>query len=301
MEQELWFRLRRLQTHSHHLVYRPLLLSLLEGGPPGMDWGHFLDLARERGCPVEELESGAPEPAEISRFESRRLLAQGFHLLTPSHPDYPESFRRSIDPPLTLTVRGNLQTLSLPGLAVVGTREPTMDSLHWMESELGAFCREQRVPIFSGGARGIDQKAHSVALRHGSATVVFLPSGIENAYPADIVKWFKPILEGGGAIVSEYPAREVMRKAHFHQRNRLIAAAGVATLVVEAKIRSGTLITAMRAAEIGRPLLALPGHPLNPHFGGNLQLLAEGATMVRQSEDLTLFWQAEKMTLEGIP
>jgi DNA processing protein len=293
MEKEVWIRLRRLQTHPSHLTWRPLILSLLEESPIGSDWSELLRRARERDCPLEFLESSAPEDADIARSEAGRLRRKGIELLTPVHPLYPPGLRRSVDPPLSLTMMGNPACLKGPALSVVGSREPQIETLHWMEDELSAFCQSTKAVIVSGGARGVDQKAHSVAIRNSSPTVVVLPSGIETPYPSDIERWFQPVLEGGGAIMSEYPGPTPMRKPHFHHRNRLIAAAGILTFVIEARARSGTLITAMRAAEIGRPLLVLPGHPRDLGFGGSLQLLAEGATMVRQNEDLTLFWQTE--------
>lgn len=291
MDDLLWIRLRRLQANRSHLPFRPRLLDLLREGR--LEWAEWRERFADDGLDLETLWRDCPETEGEVLNEARRLDRAGIRRLTPADPDFPEAWLATADPPLTLTVLGAAHALTAPALAVVGSREPAPESLAWLESELSLFCRDTRAVIVSGGARGIDQKAHSVALRSGSPTVALLPSGLEVPYPADFRRWFHAILDGGGAVVSEYPAAMMMRKPHFHHRNRLIAAAGRLVLIVEARVRSGTMITATRAAEIGRPLLVLPAHPRQPTFSGNLQLLAEGATMVRQNEDLTLFWQAE--------
>lgn len=287
----LWPLLRRLQTNSSHAKFRrPLLEAILDGAQSPEE---LVDHLLQTDLDFASLLEGATESPSLVLQEFDRLVTQGVHCLTPASPEYPTQWLQCEDPPLTITVRGSLSALTTPSLAVVGSREPSSESQQWMEQELLQFCRTMKVPLVSGGARGIDQKAHSVALRASVPTVAFLPSGLESPYPADFKRWFPAILEGGGAIVSEYPAQMAMRKPHFHHRNRLIAASGRMVLIVEARIRSGTLITATRAAEIGRPLLTIPGHPSDPRFAGCLELLAEGATQVRQSSDLILFWQTE--------
>lgn len=291
MTNDLWIRLRRLQANPAHLSYRPRLLDLLQRGV--FDWRDWVEAFEADGLCLETLWKTCPEKEGEVATEARSLGQRGFRCLTPADPEFPERWLATADPPLTLSVLGSVHALSSPALSVVGSREPVPESLAWMEAELTAFCRQTRATIVSGGARGIDQKAHSVALRSGSPTVALLPSGLDFPYPADFRRWFPAIVEGGGAVVSEYPATMPMRKPHFHHRNRLIAAAARMVLIVEARLRSGTLITATRAAEIGRPLFVVPGHPHQPHFCGSLQLLSEGGTLVRQAEDLTLFWQAE--------
>lgn len=291
MNDELWIRFRRLQTNPSHIGARSAILGALTDG--ASTWEALAGRLLESGVDLEEMWRASPEPAAVAEAEARRLRRQGISLLTPASPDFPERWVASADPPLSLTVLGSLAALNAPALSVVGSREPSPESGRWLETELADFCRRTRAPIVSGGARGIDQRAHAVAIRAGSPTIALLPSGLECPYPADLRRWFPAILEAGGAIVSEYPGAALMRKNHFHQRNRLIAAAGRLVLIVEARSKSGTLITAARAAEIGRPLLVVPGHPGDVRFGGNLQLLSEGATLVRNHEDLTLFWQAE--------
>lgn len=282
----------RWQEQTGHRAARPLVQRLLEnfGGESEMDV-----LAR--------LADVDPLFAEVSRTRDPLLersletwRERGARFVVLGREGYPHALSECADPPLTLSLWGDPGALSGRALSVVGTREPAMRSLAWMDRELWAFCRRTRVPLVSGGARGVDQKAHAVALRAGVPTAVFLPSGLERFYPRELEAWARPVLEGGGVFVSEYPLGTEMRKPHFHHRNRLIAAAGRMVLIIEARAKGGTLLTAARAAETGRPLLVIPAHPDEERFAGNLTLLSEGATLVRQSEDLTLFWQAEEIS-----
>jgi DNA processing protein len=197
------------------------------------------------------------------------------------------------DPPLTLSFLGHASWREEKNLSVVGSREPCFESTQWMEKEFSEFCEKSKTSIISGGARGIDQKAHAIALRHHLSTVVVLPSGLASMYPDSLREWVSPILDKGGCFLSEYSYEQKMHKHLFHHRNRLIAALGKATLLIEARRRSGTLITAHQALQLGRPVWVVPGHPLDVHFGGSLDLLTEGAALVRDAEDLFMYFKSE--------
>jgi len=112
------------------------------------------------------------------------------------------------------------------------------------------------------------------------------------------------VIEGGGCFVSEYDFSQAMHKYLFHHRNRLIAALGAATLLVEARRKSGTLITAQQAAQLGRSVWVVPGHPQDPHFAGCLDLLSEGALMIRDAQDLSMYFSSEltdeKMSMAAV-
>lgn len=217
---------------------------------------------------------------------------------------YPSQCYLMADPPLVLSYWGSPAWLMERSLSVVGSREPSSESLRWMEKELSSFCESTQPLIVSGGARGIDQKAHGVALRKSCPTVVVLPSGLGEMYPDSLKEWIRPILDGGGCFLSEYDFSQKMQRHLFHHRNRLIAALGAATLLVEAKRRSGTLITAQQAVQLGRPVWVVPGHPQDPHFAGCLDLLSEGATLIRDAQDLSMFFHSEltesKVTAVGV-
>ncbi len=226
------------------------------------------------------------DSSELALQKALRLQSEGVCFVCAGEEDYPRAFYKMEDPPLSFTFCGRPVWNQKTGLTVVGSREPSFESLQWMERELGSFCQSVEVAIISGGARGVDQKAHALALRFLRPTVVVLPSGLGCVYPSSLGHWKASILESGGCLLSEYGYEMPMQKYLFHHRNRLIAALGKATLIVEARQRSGTLITAELSCQMGRPVWVLPGHPQDPNFAGSLRLLAEGATLIRHAADL---------------
>jgi DNA processing protein len=211
--------------------------------------------------------------------------------------EYPKSFYTMMDPPLILSVMGEAAWMSRPCLSVVGSRKPTRDSLLWIDQELSALVSVDKVTLVSGGAYGIDQAIHALAIRKKIPTIAFLPSGLGQVYPADFLAWAPRIIDSGGCLVSEYPRHQKMEKFCFHHRNRLIAQMGVATLIVQAAERSGTIMTGHLAAEAGKPLWVVPGHPTIPAYRGGLKLLQEGATLVVGADDLSLFLRVETGSL----
>ena len=210
----------------------------------------------------------------------------GISWMHPFSPQYPHYLLYIDDPPVFLTYRGSPAWLKLKTLSVVGSREPSVIGISWLEEHLSAYVKKSPRVIVSGAARGIDQAAHSVALRAGVPTVAFLPSGIDNFYPKDFKFWLPEIIETGGAVVSEYLPDQPMLSRHFHRRNRLIVGLSQILLVVEAKRRSGSRMSAGLALNSGRDVAVVPGSPLDPQYGGNLDLLYNGAYLVRDSEDL---------------
>jgi DNA processing protein len=215
--------------------------------------------------------------------------------LFPGSSDYPSLFYQLEEPPMLLRIEGGAPWLDSVGLAVVGSREPQEKSIHWMNKELKDFLKISSCFTASGGARGIDQRAHVISLQLGIPTVAFLPSGLDQIYPESLNKFKDMIMETGGAIVSEYASDQSMRKHYFSQRNRLISGLCVATLVIESRIKSGTMITAKECIEQGRSLWVLPGHPTDMTMSGNLQLLMEGATPIGSAQDLGCLFAAEAL------
>lgn len=226
--------------------------------------------------------------------ETQRLQQKGVKLLCYGEALFPKLAYWMADPPLTLSYLGEACWQKYDAIAVVGSREPCFESVQWLEKELAPFCEETNACVVSGGARGIDQKAHAVSLRKGLPTVVVLPSGLGNLYPDSLKDWRDPVLSAGGSFISEYSFGQRMHKHLFHHRNRLIAALGRSTLLVEARRRSGTLITAQQALQLGRPVWVVPGHPSDPHFSGSIDLLVEGAQVVRDAQDLIMYFNSEK-------
>lgn len=218
---------------------------------------------------------------------------EGFQFVCFGEDLYPTEFYYMEDPPLTFTFLGAPAWLLERSLAVVGSREPREESLQWMENELGLFLETERVHIVSGGARGVDQKAHALALRKDLPTTVILPSGLGAIYPSSLEDWKPSVLAAGGCFMSEYSFAQPMQKHLFPHRNRLIAALGRMILIVEARRRSGSMISAQLAAQLGKPVLVVPGHPSDKNYSGGLDLLADGGTLVRDAQDLGLIFRSE--------
>jgi DNA processing protein len=270
----------------------------------------FFETMKEGPCPPDpeffdrfpEFQSWRERPKEWwvkGVDELSRLEERGFHFVAWDDERFPGSLRAMRDPPWLLTVLGDAQALTTPSISVVGAREPLDLSLQWMEEHLGAFLSCLPMTVVSGGARGIDQAAHRIALRHRRPTLVFLPSGLSQFYPSDLKDWLLPVCESGGAFVSEFHPRTPMRKWNFQIRNRLIASISALTLVVEGRIRSGTWTTAKYVAEEGRQLGCVPGPPWESSFSGNLALLKDGAMMIRDAQDLVMFLSHESRRDSG--
>lgn len=203
--------------------------------------------------------------------------------------EYPISLYCLEDPPLVLYYKGCLACLSFPSLAVVGSREPQDKSLNWMEDTLLSSLQKNPITVVSGGARGVDQKAHSLSLRTSSPTAVVVPSGLSAIYPSTLNEWIDEIIKNQGCVISEYEPNQVMHKYLFHQRNRLIAALSTRVIIVEGKKKSGTLLTAHLALNLGKEIAVVPAHPLESAYSGNLALLQDGAYPLTDSQQLDQF------------
>ena len=228
--------------------------------------------------------------------ELQRESERGWRFLNYEDTEFPQRLREIPDPPWVLNVLGSLSVLSDPGFSVVGAREPSAGSLQWMDEHLANVLKRLPLAVVSGGARGIDQAAHRLALRSERPTLLFLPSGLGQIYPVDLKDWILPVCDSGGAFVSEFHPRTPMRKWNFAIRNRLIAGIGILTLVIEARHRSGTWITAKCAIDSGRAIGCLPGSAWETSFSGNLRLLGEGAQLIKDADDLALFLCRELRT-----
>jgi DNA processing protein len=239
------------------------------------------------------LRKTTPQEREEIRTSHWRAVEKGQILIYPGHEFYPASFFALESPPFLLAMQGSPIWLGCEALSVVGSREPSSASLNWLELHLAEFCRQGNPCIVSGGARGVDQKAHAVAMRTGRPTVAFVPSGLNEIYPHSLQSWVQEIQSTGGCLLSEYESSVSMKKHYFAQRNRLIAALGKALFLIEARKRSGTYLTAQKALEQSKPVWVLPGHPMDLGMSGSLDLLHEGATPVRDALDLVQLFNCE--------
>lgn len=234
-----------------------------------------------------EIDPDILERAEQAR---RKLRALGALVLHPAHPLYPKPFLELESPPLHVSCLGEgLASLERPlttCVAVVGSREPSGRALDWIDLHLPRFLKSTRAVIVSGGARGIDQRAHAASLRAGLPTLAFLPSGLARPYPNEMMRWESEIGNAGGALISVHAPETEIRRSHFEARNRLIVALSAFVLVVEARRRSGSVMTARLATELGRTVYVLPSFPGETSGAGSLDLLCDGAPPIRDADDL---------------
>lgn len=224
-------------------------------------------------------------------------LEKGVRFIYPGHDFYPDCLLRMEIPPILLSYVGSPVWLGGQGLAIVGSRHPSNASLRWMEENLPSFFSAQSLFTVSGGARGIDQKAHALSLQAQVPTVAMIPAGLGQIYPAELNDWVGNIIQAGGALISEYSYHQDMRRHFFQARNRLIAGFSLATVIIEAGRRSGTLITARQCLDQGRPLWILPSHPLDIKARGGLDLCCEGGTLLKDAEDLAMLFRSEVQSL----
>jgi DNA processing protein len=215
----------------------------------------------------------------ISAFnadESLAAIAQsGGVFITPEDLGWPMRVNQLAIPPLGLIVKGDISILNNPSLAIVGTRNPTPYGVR-LAGDFAAGFVDRQWDIISGGAYGIDTAAHRGALVAEGRTIAVIASGIDVQYPAGNARLFGEICESG-AIVSEVMPGVTAMPHRFLIRNRLIAALSLSTLVVEAAFRSGSLRTARDAAELLRPVMAIPGPISSPSSEGCHRLIGERA------------------------
>ncbi|MER8502788.1 DNA-processing protein DprA [Mesorhizobium sp. M0208] len=198
--------------------------------------------------------------------------------------DYPPLMKSMDHPPPLLAVRGNSAVFRLPAVAIVGARNASLAGIK-MARMLAADLGRDGYGIVSGLARGIDTAAHQGSLSTG--TIGVLAGGLDLPYPPENADLCDEIAEHGGAIISEMPFGWQPRAQDFPRRNRLVAGAALGLVVVEAAQRSGSLISARLAGEMGRLVFAVPGSPLDPRAAGANGLLKDGATLVTEAADIT--------------
>lgn len=196
--------------------------------------------------------------------------------------NYPLALTSLEDAPPVLSVLGNVALLNQQSIALVGSRNASLNArklAHKMASDLG----KAEMIVVSGLARGIDTSAHEGSLSTGTIAVV--AGGVDVIYPKENTDLFHKIVENG-AIISECAWGMQPLAQHFPKRNRIVSGLSVGTVVIEASLRSGSLITARMAAEQGRDVMAVPGFPLDPRSEGTNALLRDGVTLVRHAEDV---------------
>jgi DNA processing protein len=221
-------------------------------------------------------------PADKAEAEIDAAEALGARLIASCEPDYPPLLAQLDAPAPIISIRGDAAWLKKPTIAIVGSREASGAALMFAE-RLAADLGEAGFTIVSGLARGLDAAAHKGALATGTAAV--LAGGLDHPYPPQNLKLHAAICERG-AVVSEAPLGTVARARDFPRRNGIISGVSRAVVVIEAALRSGSLITARAAADQGRDVMAAPGSPLDARARGSNALIKQGATLIENAEDV---------------
>jgi len=223
--------------------------------------------------------------AELAREEIARAAAAEATVISVDDPSYPPRLKEIYDPPLILRVRGNLEVLTKPGIAMVGTRHPTPYG-SGMAERLGSDLAAQGLVIISGMARGVDTASHRGAISAKGKTVAVFGTGVDVIYPKENSRLAEQILALGGALISEFPLGTFAAPQNFPIRNRIISGMSVGVLVLEAAEYSGTRITARCALEQNRDVFAVPGNVTNKNSWGPNTLIKQGAKLVATWEDV---------------
>lgn len=235
-------------------------------------------LARRGG----RLKNIAVYDAGAAIAEMDALERAGGRMIFAADELYPLALAAIDDAPPVISILGNPKLLNLPCIGIVGARNASLNGRKFAE-KISRDLGEAGQVVVSGLARGIDAAAHTGALPFG--TVACVAGGVDVIYPPENTKLYEQI-KFEGCIVAESPFGIEPLARHFPKRNRIIAGLSSGVVVVEATLKSGSLITARMAAEQGRDVYAIPGHPFDPRAGGPNKLLQDGATLVQNADDI---------------
>lgn len=205
---------------------------------------------------------------------------------------YPQMLKNIYDPPISLYIRGNKEILNYNSIAVIGCRDCTQYGKN-VAQELAYNIAKQEINIVSGLAKGIDAAAHESAILSGGKTIAVLGNGLDMIYPKENISLAKEILKTGGAIISEYPLGEKPQRQNFPERNRIVSGMSKGVIVVEAKEKSGTLITVDFALEQGRDVFVVPGNINQETSKGTNELIKQGAKLITSYKDVIEEYEKE--------
>ncbi|MHC4871805.1 MAG: DNA-processing protein DprA [Planctomycetota bacterium] len=272
---------------------------------PGLGPKLFKNLKQHFGSVMEILSSSERSLTEVSgignklaaeivksadydpRPEMEAAAAEDVEILIQDSPLYPASLRSTYDPPIMLYIKGKLVPNDTIAIAVVGTRKSSQYAKIQTEKYTSLLSRTG-FTIVSGLARGIDTYAHKATLAVGGRTIAVLGSGLLNIYPEEN-RDIAAEIAGNGAVISEFPIHTAPAKENFPRRNRIIAGLSLGTLVIEAPRRSGAVITANFANDLGREVFAIPGRVDNPAAEGTNTLIKNGnAKLIQNLEDILI-------------
>ncbi|WEF28552.1 DNA-protecting protein DprA [Klebsiella aerogenes] len=282
---EIWLRLMRVNNlYGDEMVLIARRLGC--AGQLNNEALHGVGLSK-----AQEKQFFAFSPQEIDA--SLRWLDQPEHHLIPAdHAHYPPQLRAIVDYPGALLVCGNVELLRSRQLAIIGSRAHSWYGARWGKT-FSETLAQHGLTITSGLALGIDGIAHRGALAAKGKTVAVLGNGLANIYPRRHHILAKQIVESGGSLISEFPLSTLPLPGHFPRRNRVISGLSAGVLVVEAALKSGSLVTVRCALEQGRDVFALPGPIGNPGSEGPHWLIKQGAIPVTAPEEILEYWQYE--------
>jgi DNA processing protein len=243
------------------------------------------DVLREQGFSARHIKHFFSLSSLVLDDTLGWLAKTGNSILTAESPDYPPALRAIVDYPGVLFVSGDVKLLASPQIGIVGSRNHSWYGERWGSIFSDGLAR-RGLAITSGMALGIDGVAHRAALAAEGKTIAVLGNGLFHTYPRRHASLAQRIVEGGGALVSEFPLTQPPWPANFPRRNRIISGLSLGVLVVEAALKSGSLVTARTALEQGREVYAVPGPLGNPGSEGPHWLIKQGAIPVTTVEDI---------------
>jgi DNA processing protein len=255
------------------------------GGPEGVFRASLTELEGVGIQAVSAQSLATGKSAELAREEMARAAEVGVTIISVDDSSYPTRLKEIYDPPLVLYVRGSVEVLTKPGIAMVGTRHPTPYGTG-MAERMGCDLAAQGLVIISGMARGVDTASHRGAISAKGKTLAVFGTGVDVIYPKENSRLSEQILALGGALISEFPLGTFAAPQNFPIRNRIISGMSLGVLVVEAAEYSGTRITARCALEQNREVFAVPGNVTNKNSWGPNTLIKQGAKLVATWEDV---------------
>ncbi len=269
-----WIRLARSENIGTSTFFR--LIKIFGSATNAVNC--LADYERERGS-KKKIKICSEKEVEKELINSAKF---GAEILVFSDEKYPALLREIYDPAPVLTIKGNHNFFRKEKLAIVGPRNASLNAISFTKkiaSDLGC----NNFIVTSGMARGIDSAAHQASLKTG--TIAVIAGGINHIYPRENTKLYEEI-SANGLIVAENSYDSSPKNYSFIQRNRIISGLSIATIVIEAGLRSGSLTTARFALEQGREVFATPGSPLDPRCRGTNLLIKEGAVLIENADDV---------------
>jgi DNA processing protein len=276
--EEIALRMHAVTGISAQQASQVIVQLIAEGSDP-------YPLLKPLGLNNKQQEQFRHVPAHYLQTTLKWLEQEGNQMMIYGEPGFPELLTHIADAPLLLMVKGNPTALQLPQIAMVGSRQFSHYGEHW-GNHFATGLVHCGFAVTSGLAIGIDGICHLAALAAHGVTIAVLGSGLANIYPRRHRHLAEQIVEQGGAVVSEHLATDLPLADHFPRRNRIISGLSMGVVVIEASLRSGSLITARCALDQGREVFALPGALGNPMSEGTHWLIQQGASLVTGPKDI---------------